>query len=79
MTGWQMLIGQGIIFLLAAGGILLFSILMLRFAGPALSRTRSGVSRAAYAFAALACLAGIVASAAAGFLGIAYLLYIAQQ
>lgn len=78
MTGWQILLGQTAIFLLAVAGIVLFSILALRFGGPALNRTRTARSRAIYGLAAGACLAGIVASAACGFLGIAYLLYIAQ-
>ncbi|MGE3249932.1 MAG: hypothetical protein AB7J28_02195 [Hyphomonadaceae bacterium] len=79
MNGLVLLLGQVAIFLLALGGIFLFSVLTLRFAAPALSKARAPLSRAAHGFAALASLAGIVACAAGGFLGIAYLLYIAQQ
>lgn len=79
MTGWQMLAIQGAIFIVAAGGILFFSLLALRAAGPALNRGRRPASRALFGFAVLACIGGILASAAAGFLAIAYLLYIATQ
>lgn len=78
MNGAQMLAGQAVIFLIAIGGIVLFSMLMLRFAGPALNRGRAAPARLAYAAASLLCLIGIVASAAGGFLAIAYLLYTAQ-
>jgi hypothetical protein len=74
-----MLLAQAAIYLLALGGIVLCSILALRFAGPALNPTRTRAQRIGYALAALASLAGVVASAAAGFLGIAALLYIAQR
>ena len=74
-----MLLAQAAIYLLALGGIVLCSILALRFAGPALNRTRTPAERMAYALATLASIAGIAASAATGFLGVAALLYIAQQ
>jgi hypothetical protein len=74
-----MLLAQAAIYLVALGGIVFFSFLMLRFAGPALNRTRPRGERLVYGLAALASLAGVAASAAAGFMGVAALLYIAQR
>jgi hypothetical protein len=79
MSGWQMILVQAAIFLIAVGGIGLFTLLTLRFAGPAMNRNRAPASRALHGLAAAACVCGIVASAALGFGGLAAVLYIAQR
>jgi hypothetical protein len=75
----MLFLAQTALFMLALAGIGSCSIAMLYFAGRALSRARSAPLRwRAGALAAL-CLCGIVASAAAGFVGVPALLYLAAQ
>jgi len=75
----MLFIGQALVFLLALAGVVFFSLQALRFAGPALNANRRPKDRAANAAASLACLAGIVASAAGGFYGVGALLYISAR
>jgi hypothetical protein len=74
-----MILAQAAIYLLAVGGIALFTVLALRFAGPAFNANRAPASRALNGLIAAACVGGIVASAALGFGGLAAVLYIAQR
>lgn len=75
----MLLAGQALVFVLALAGVAFFSLQALRFLGPALNPNRAPRARAAHAVAAAACLAGIVASAAAGFYGVGALLYISAR
>ncbi|MBL8548658.1 MAG: hypothetical protein JNJ73_01640 [Hyphomonadaceae bacterium] len=79
MSGWQMILAQTAIFIAAVGAIVWFSVLTLRFAGPAMSRARVWRSRAWHGLIAALCLAGIVISAALGFVGLAGVQYIALK
>lgn len=75
-----MLLGINVaIFLAAVAGIIIFSLLALRFAGMAMNGARERRSRAMSGVFAALCAGGIAASAAAGFLGITLVLYTAQQ
>ncbi len=75
----MIVLAQAMIFILALGGIGLFSILALRAAGPAFSRARPPMARLRAGAATLACIAGVIGSAAAGFWGIGWLMYLAQS
>lgn len=78
MNALVVIIGQVLIFLAALAGIVAGSIMTLNFAAQAQNRVReAGARRRAWVLAGL-CLCGIVASAAAGFVGMAALMYFAQ-
>jgi hypothetical protein len=73
------LFAQLAIYLLALTGIVLGSLGMLFFAGGALNRARPRDFRVRRAVYAALCVCGIVASAVLGFVGIAAIMYFAQQ
>ncbi|MBI1250467.1 MAG: hypothetical protein GC189_03230 [Alphaproteobacteria bacterium] len=74
----MILVGMIVIFLMALAGIALFSVLALRFAGPAVSRANTGQRRALAGLAVASCIGGVIGSAAGGFWGIGWVLYLAQ-
>lgn len=74
-----LLVLNTLIFLAAVGGIVLFSLLTLRFAGQAMNGARARRARALAGVYAGLCAGAVAASAAAGFLGISFVLYTAQQ
>ena len=73
------LLAQLLVYLLALAGIVLGALGMIFFAGGALNRARPREYRVRRAIYAGLCVCGIVASAALGFVGIAALMYFAQQ
>lgn len=75
----MILFAQAFIFLLAFAGVVAGSLGMIFFAGGAMNRARPDAVRLKNAGIALLCLCGIVASAAAGFVGVPALLYFAAQ
>lgn len=79
MNGATLLLINLAIFTAAVAGIIVFSLLALRFAGMAMNGARARQSRAMSGVFAALCAGGIAASAAAGFLGITLVLYTAQQ
>lgn len=68
-----------LIFLMALAGIGLFSLLALRFAGSAVSRANDARRRAFAWLSVAACIGGVIGSAAGGFWGIGWLMYLAAQ
>ena len=75
----MILFAQLAIYLLALTGIVLGSLGMLFFVGGALNRARPHEFRVQRAIYAGLCVCGIVASAVLGFVGIATIMYFAQQ
>lgn len=75
----MILLAQLIVYLLAIAGIVLCSVGVIFFAGGALNRARPREFRIRRGIYTALCLCGIVASAAAGFVGIATIMYLAQQ
>jgi hypothetical protein len=72
-------IAQTALFMLAVAGIVACTLGFIFFGGGAMNKARPlDMRRRRLALAAL-CLCGIVASAAAGFVGIPSILYLAQQ
>ncbi len=72
------LLAQLVIYLLALSGVVLGALGVLFFTGGALNRARSRAYRIRRAVLAAASLCGIFASAALGFVGIAWVMYLAQ-
>jgi hypothetical protein len=75
----MILLAQLAVYLLALAGIVLGALGMLFFAGGALNRARPPEFRLRRAIYAALCVCAIVASAALGFVGIAAIMYFAQQ
>jgi hypothetical protein len=75
----MILFAQLVIYLMALVGIVLGSLGMLFFAGGALNRARPREFRVRRAVYAGLCVCAIVASAVLGFVGIAAIMYFAQQ
>lgn len=75
MNGVTLLLAAIALFLLAAAGIMASTIYMFRFAGMAMNGRRPVVQRRVRAALAFGCFAGILASAAAGYVGITTLTY----
>lgn len=75
----MLFLGQVVIFLAALAGIAACSLGMIYFAGRAMNKARPLALRRRDGLIAGASLVGIVASAAAGFVGVALLLYVAAQ
>jgi hypothetical protein len=73
------LLAQLLVYLLALAGIVLGALGMIFFAGGALNQARPREYRVRRAIYAGLCVCGIVASAALGFVGIAAIVYFAQQ
>lgn len=67
------------VYLLALAGIVLGAMGMLFFAGGALNQARPREFRIRRGIYAVLCVCAIVASAALGFVGIAAIMYFAQQ
>lgn len=74
-----LLAGAFAIFLAAVAGVMLMSIMALRQAGMALNPRRPTGQRRVRGVLAALCGIGVVASAVAGYVGIAALMYYAQQ
>lgn len=79
MTGEELvLLAQTLLYMLAVAGIVVGSLGFIFFAGGAMNKARPVAMRwRRWALAGL-CLCGIVASAAAGFVGTPLILYLAQ-
>jgi hypothetical protein len=75
----MILLAQLAIYLLALTGIVLGAMGMIFFAGGALNPARTRDFRLRRAAYAALCVCAIVASAALGFVGIAAIMYFAQQ
>ena len=75
----MILLAQLAVYLLALTGIVLGAIGMLFFAGGALNRARPRAFRLRRALYATLCVCAIVAAAVLGFVGIALIMYFAQQ
>ena len=75
----MILLAQLAVYLIALAGIALGALGMLFFAGGALNRARPREFRLRRAIYAALCVCAIVASAALGFVGIAAIMYFAQQ
>jgi len=75
MNGLALMGLATLVFLIAAAAIFAATVGMLRFAGRAMNPNRTGGQRALYAALALLCFLGVFAAAAAGFAGIAALLF----
>lgn len=73
------LLATTLIYLAALAGIVVCSLGVIFFAGGALNQGRPRAFRLRRATYTLLCLCGIVASAAGGFVGIASVMYYAQQ
>lgn len=72
-------IAQTLLYMLAVGGIVAGSLGFIFFAGGAMNKARPPeMRRRRWALAAL-CLCAIVAAAAAGFVGMPAILYLASQ
>jgi hypothetical protein len=70
---------QTLLYMLAVAGIVAGSLGLIFFAGGAMNRARPAeMRRRRWLYAAL-CACGIVASAAAGFVGVPAILYLASQ
>jgi hypothetical protein len=74
-----MLLLQLLLYLAAVAGVVVGSLGAIFFAGGALNRARAREYRVRRAIYAALCVCGIVASAALGFVGIAAIVYFAQQ
>lgn len=74
----MLLLAQTAVYLLALAGIVASALAMAFFAGGALNRARPREIRMRRALYAALSLCGIVASAAAGFVAIAAIMYFAQ-
>ena len=74
---WLLL--QLILYMLAVAGIVAGSLGFIFFAGGAMNKARPPEMRRRRWGLALVCVCGIVASAAAGFVGVPMILYLAQQ
>jgi len=70
---------QFLLYLLAIAGVVASSLGAIFFAGGALNRARPREYRVRRGIYSVLCVCGIVASAALGFVGIAALMYFAQQ
>lgn len=75
MNGLMLMGLATLVFLVAAAAIVLCAIGALRFIGAALNKNRPPAQRQLRAVLAALCLFGMVASAGAGFLGIASLMF----
>ena len=75
----MILLAQLVVYLLALAGIVLGALGMLFFLGGALNQARPREFRLRRALYAALCVCAIVASAALGFVGIAAIMYFAQQ
>lgn len=75
MNGLMLMGLATLVFLVAGATMVAATVGTFRFAGSALNANRNGGQRALYGALALACFLGIFAAAAAGFLGIATLMY----
>jgi hypothetical protein len=69
------LLAQLLIFLLALAGVAACSLAMIFFAGGAMNRARPREYRLTRTVYAALCLIGLVASAAAGFVGVGAIMY----
>lgn len=69
------LLAQLIVYLAALAGIVASTLGLVLFVGGALNRARPRQMRVQRAIYAALCLCGIVASAAAGFVGIGLIMY----
>lgn len=74
----MVLLIQVLIYVAALAGIVLGALGMIFFAGGALNRARPRAFRIRRATYAFFCMCGILASAALGFVGIAWVMYLAQ-
>jgi hypothetical protein len=72
-------LAQTVLFMLALGGIAAGSVGAIYFAGGAMNRARPPELRRRRWLVAGLCVCGIVASAAAGFVGVPAILYLARQ
>jgi len=70
---------QVILYMLAVAGIVTGTLGLIFFAGGAMNQARPAEMRRRRALLAALCVCVIVASAAAGFVGIPTILYLAQQ
>ncbi len=75
----MLLFAQLTVYLLALAGIVLGALGLIFYAGGALNRARPREIRIRRGVYALLCVCAIVASAALGFVGIASIMYFAQQ
>lgn len=73
------LIAQTLLYMLAVAGVVAGSLGALFFAGGAMNQARPADMRRRRALLAALCVCGIVASAAAGFVGMPVIMYLAQQ
>jgi hypothetical protein len=73
-----LVIAQTLLYMLAVGGIVAGSLGALFFAGGAMNQARPPEMRRRRGLLAALCVCGIVASAAAGFVGVPMILYLAQ-
>lgn len=74
-----MLLLQLLLYLLAIAGVVAGSLGAIFFAGGALNRARPREYRVRRGIYAVLCVCGIVASATLGFVGLAAIVYFAQQ
>lgn len=75
----MILLAQTLLYIAAVAGVAAGSMGALYFAGPALNRARPTSVRLRSAALSLLCLCGIVAAAAAGFVGAPAILYLATR
>ncbi len=75
----MILLLQTLLYMLAVAGIVAGSLGFLFFAGGAMNQARPADMRRRRGLLAALCVCGIVASAAAGFVGVPTILYLAQQ
>lgn len=75
MNGVTLIVATIAVFLAATAGIMASAIYMFRFAGMALNARRPSAQRRVRGALAIACLLGVVGSAAAGYVGIITLMY----
>jgi uncharacterized membrane protein YfcA len=73
------LLAQFAVYMLAVAGVVAGSLGLVFFLGGALNRARAREYRVRRTLYAALCLCGIVASAAAGFVGIGAIMYFAQR
>jgi hypothetical protein len=75
----MILIAQTILYIAAVAGVVASTLGAIFFLGGAMNRARPAPMRTRRALLAGLCACGIVASAAAGFVGVPSILYLAQR
>lgn len=73
------LVLQLLLYLAAVAGVVAGSLGFIFFLGGALNRARDPAIRRRRALYAALCLLGVVLSATLGFVGVAWIMYLAQQ